>query len=477
MAGIDITWGVCAVASILSSVELIHSTLELIHSSELSNRIETTKQRNQPIDQISLVTKALSESSQFSADSTSSPFSWPELGLHQLLPELESEYISLSSRFLVQRINGDNVDRLEVLATRRNDLGSYSQARRKSLEADLERKHLPRNGMKQSLDGQADSANLIWPIHEISGDLSPWRPDLGSTQNLASPGFGELSELMLFNLEPTSTRDLQISPTPGRSMQDMHPLATSSAASVDGSTSLLFTGQHQSRDGEGTTTSTSNQDPPSTATQSGSTGTTQTPTPTSNSSSNLQCQDCSRVFSRRSDFKKHVDRHSKPYICQCGRSFGSFADLDRHKRTVHQRDGMFVCGEPTCKYSAQGQGFQRKEHLEAHIKRKGHQTRDGASPSDTASEQAIPSGKKRRFAEVNGESTAVVAAQSNPAAQQEVDQLKTELAETKTCCEELMEEIEKLKERHEEERRTLMKVINRLTKDWFHGHNSQRSTT
>jgi len=67
---------------------------------------------------------------------------------------------------------------------------------------------------------------------------------------------------------------------------------------------------------------------------------------------------CLEISKCRSDFKKHVLRHSKPFTCDepdCkrgGKGFTTTNDLERHKKSVHRIGldaGSYQCASPYCK--------------------------------------------------------------------------------------------------------------------------------
>ncbi|GAB7340388.1 hypothetical protein MBLNU457_6830t2 [Dothideomycetes sp. NU457] len=88
-------------------------------------------------------------------------------------------------------------------------------------------------------------------------------------------------------------------------------------------------------------------------------------------------------FARPCEFKKHADRHQRPYVCkkpECARlkGFTYQGGLLRHEREIHQERPLFYCPEQKCKRHAQG--FTRKENMEEHFRRI-HSTRKGSTVS------------------------------------------------------------------------------------------------
>lgn len=82
-------------------------------------------------------------------------------------------------------------------------------------------------------------------------------------------------------------------------------------------------------------------------------------------------------FTRRSDLKKHLDRHNRPYRCDkpdCeAPAFGDIGGLFRHQREVHKiRDGdrpivEHFCPDPSCDRNSRG--FPRRWNLLEHQRR------------------------------------------------------------------------------------------------------------
>jgi len=78
-------------------------------------------------------------------------------------------------------------------------------------------------------------------------------------------------------------------------------------------------------------------------------------------------------FARQCEYKKHTDRHRRPYVCkntECStlRGFTYQGGLLRHQREVHQTEReLFFCSAPGCK--RQTEGFTRRENMEEHFRR------------------------------------------------------------------------------------------------------------
>ncbi|KAI9715384.1 MAG: hypothetical protein M1812_006029 [Candelaria pacifica] len=83
------------------------------------------------------------------------------------------------------------------------------------------------------------------------------------------------------------------------------------------------------------------------------------------------------VFLRRCEWRKHTDKHDRPYRCKsvgCEKlqGFTYSGGLLRHEREVHKKHGgpkeRMMCPYPDCKRSS-GVGFTRKENLNEHKRR------------------------------------------------------------------------------------------------------------
>ncbi|KAG4427480.1 hypothetical protein IFR05_017037 [Cadophora sp. M221] len=89
--------------------------------------------------------------------------------------------------------------------------------------------------------------------------------------------------------------------------------------------------------------------------------------------SGLQCEDCNRIFETKAQYKRHRNRHTRPWKCQetgCTMAFASSNDLKRHNNSKHPSTSKavrFVCPIFDCSY--QRGGFGRKDHLLRHIRR------------------------------------------------------------------------------------------------------------
>ncbi|KAK3335331.1 hypothetical protein B0T19DRAFT_436207 [Cercophora scortea] len=77
----------------------------------------------------------------------------------------------------------------------------------------------------------------------------------------------------------------------------------------------------------------------------------------------------SKPFTKASALTGHIDRkHKRPFKCsECGKSFGTKGDRDRHESTVHVKSaGIWVCHEPSCK--RRKAPFSREDNYIRHMK-------------------------------------------------------------------------------------------------------------
>ncbi|KAE9367169.1 hypothetical protein N431DRAFT_418305 [Stipitochalara longipes BDJ] len=78
-----------------------------------------------------------------------------------------------------------------------------------------------------------------------------------------------------------------------------------------------------------------------------------------------------KTFTRRSDLRKHWERHTKPYICQelgCNViAFGDKASLRRHETEKHAKHDAkrYLCPVESCPRASKG--FPRKRNRDAHM--------------------------------------------------------------------------------------------------------------
>ncbi|KAH7356544.1 hypothetical protein BKA65DRAFT_494909 [Rhexocercosporidium sp. MPI-PUGE-AT-0058] len=101
------------------------------------------------------------------------------------------------------------------------------------------------------------------------------------------------------------------------------------------------------------------------------------------------------AWQRPSDLKKHMDKHTRPYICREDKchnlTFGDKAGLHRHKREVHEAAKLF-CPFSSCRrYS---KGFPRQRNLDVHLRtqHKGPSEEDHVMLSDELQSSSFDAG-------------------------------------------------------------------------------------
>ena len=93
--------------------------------------------------------------------------------------------------------------------------------------------------------------------------------------------------------------------------------------------------------------------------------------------SHKDCASDPPTFTRKCEWKKHMDKHNRPYVCDepgCEKILGFTyqGGLLRHRREVHKYRGgpkaSCMCPHKDCKRST-GTGFSRRENLVEHLRR------------------------------------------------------------------------------------------------------------
>ncbi|KAI1662653.1 hypothetical protein F4813DRAFT_394831 [Daldinia decipiens] len=84
------------------------------------------------------------------------------------------------------------------------------------------------------------------------------------------------------------------------------------------------------------------------------------------------CSQCSKLFGRRCELKKHEKRHLKPYGCTfpgCSKKFGSKNDWKRHESSQHLMLEHWICDEKQADKSSEscGRNFPRRELFKQHL--------------------------------------------------------------------------------------------------------------
>ncbi|KAI0842628.1 hypothetical protein F5Y06DRAFT_258119 [Hypoxylon sp. FL0890] len=108
------------------------------------------------------------------------------------------------------------------------------------------------------------------------------------------------------------------------------------------------------------------------------------------------CKETTKVFSRKCEWSKHMDKHDRPYKCMMpgceklsGFTYGG--GLTRHEREVHGKHGgpsPLNCPHANCKRH-EGKGFTRMENLNEHLRRV-HMFRDEDGVFTTMSPENEP---------------------------------------------------------------------------------------
>ncbi|KAI6244994.1 hypothetical protein HI914_06872 [Erysiphe necator] len=156
------------------------------------------------------------------------------------------------------------------------------------------------------------------------------------------------------------------------------------------------------------------------------------------------CTEDVRVFNRKCEWSKHMDKHDRPYKCPaegCEKlpGFTYSGGLLRHQREVHNLHGgprkQLNCPHPNCKRFS-GKGFSRQENLNEHLRRVHTDTNNelhhGEETEDDGAERA---GTKRK---------------------------RTTQASTIDTGEDIRQELERLRQENEELRRTSSNMMRQM---------------
>ncbi|KAI4117235.1 MAG: hypothetical protein LQ338_007588 [Usnochroma carphineum] len=187
------------------------------------------------------------------------------------------------------------------------------------------------------------------------------------------------------------------------------------------------------------------------------------------------------VFSRRCEWTKHMDKHTRPYVCNipgCVRGgFTYSAGLSRHQREVHRQYGgpkaSYMCPHKDCKRST-GSGFSRKENLQEHVRRVHRQLGEAEvekqapieAPSLAATE---PRRRRRRIHDDDDDDDAAEPVLREPRKRKrnEEDEGKENSNESQSSGEDLATQVKRLRKelREKDERlRKLEQTVELLTK-------------
>ncbi|KAH6722954.1 hypothetical protein BKA61DRAFT_565607 [Leptodontidium sp. MPI-SDFR-AT-0119] len=118
--------------------------------------------------------------------------------------------------------------------------------------------------------------------------------------------------------------------------------------------------------------STSNSSPSATSSRmSFSASSTSTPKTTFSSASeeSFACHFCAQTFAQKCLLNRHINTHTKPYVCSfdgCTARRATNRDLKRHM-VCHDPVSApaFLCTERGCEYAVKG--FKRKDNLKRHM--------------------------------------------------------------------------------------------------------------
>lgn len=75
------------------------------------------------------------------------------------------------------------------------------------------------------------------------------------------------------------------------------------------------------------------------------------------------------MFGRKHEWRKHTNKHTRPFKCTvtgCEQSFARKADLQRHEDAVHRQEERYFCPVVTCERTLAG--LSRKDYLEQHAR-------------------------------------------------------------------------------------------------------------
>ncbi|KAI2639157.1 hypothetical protein GGS26DRAFT_580800 [Hypomontagnella submonticulosa] len=110
------------------------------------------------------------------------------------------------------------------------------------------------------------------------------------------------------------------------------------------------------------------------------------------------CTDEVKTFSRKCEWSKHMDKHTRPYRCTapgCEKlaGFTYSGGLLRHEREVHNKHGgpknPLHCPHGNCKRH-EGKGFSRTENLNEHLRRVHTPNESTSSPAAAQSPEDDP---------------------------------------------------------------------------------------
>lgn len=180
-----------------------------------------------------------------------------------------------------------------------------------------------------------------------------------------------------------------------------------------------------------------------------------------------------------SSLRKHMDKHTRPYVCNLPgcekvRGFTYSGGLSRHQREVHRQNGgpkaSYMCPHSDCKRST-GSGFSRKENLQEHLRRVHRHTEDVAVDQKASQETNIrlsgePRRRRRRMTdEDNDEAEPILPEPKKRRRENEDDADDTE--ESRSSKEDLFAQVKRLRrelQEKDERLRKLEETVELLTK-------------
>lgn len=231
--------------------------------------------------------------------------------------------------------------------------------------------------------------------------------------------------------------------------------------------------------------------------------------PPQNAEGKMICKhaECSNLaFTRKCDWKKHMDKHERPYRCTIDgcdhtQGFTSKGDLLRHERIVNKlhsgQHNVLFCDEPGCARGPGGSAnasFSRKDNLADHIRRKhgrttiasSHVPRRVQNANDTilhdvglelpqcVDDEPVtsPQRKRRRISETDlssqnadrGDREGINLRNELKRMRQVEQDMKNELTNMEQRVEELTKKLKDEQQKHEEKIEKLVGIIEQLVR-------------
>ncbi|EED16042.1 C2H2 finger domain protein, putative [Talaromyces stipitatus ATCC 10500] len=149
----------------------------------------------------------------------------------------------------------------------------------------------------------------------------------------------------------------------------------------------------------------------------------------------LRCTQCPWTGKLPSEMRKHLARHRKSHLCEenhCGRRFGSLNDLERHRKSVHNKSPqcgpkeMYKCFGRNCRHPEKE--WPRLDNFKAHLRRQ----HDDQNVEDLVSQsrlwyekRKIEEEEKKEKLITEGPASGIEVTPRKEATQSNVDTLKT----------------------------------------------------